>query len=61
MKKQTGTLAIALREGDSVTIGDQVLVVFAKQMSKRQIKLVFKAPKEIKILRHSAIVKEEKI
>ena len=59
MKKQRGTLAIALREGDSVSIGDDILLIYAKQMSKKQAKLVFKAPKDVKILRHDAIVKEE--
>ncbi|RTL05287.1 carbon storage regulator [Candidatus Dependentiae bacterium] len=59
-KKEYGTLAIAAKEGDSITIGDEILLIYAKQVSKKQIKIVFKAPKSVRIVRHGAIIKEEK-
>ncbi len=46
-----GTLCISLREGEVFTIGHDILVVYSKQMSAKQVKIVIKAPKDMKIER----------
>jgi sRNA-binding carbon storage regulator CsrA len=44
-----GTLCISLREGEVFTIGEDILVMYGKAMSAKQIKIIIKAPKDVKI------------
>ena len=53
--KEKGFLSIAMKEGTSVFIGDQIEVKFLKIRSNTWIQVAISAPKDIKILRESLL------
>jgi len=44
-------VVITMREQDKVWIGDDIEIVFIKQKGRREIRVGFRAPKELKISR----------
>jgi sRNA-binding carbon storage regulator CsrA len=49
MKKEYGNLCFTLRDGESVVVGDGLVVV--RQLKNKELRLLFRFPKETKIQR----------
>ena len=50
MKKEFGNLCVTLRLGDSVVVGDDLLVTVV-ELKNKQLRIVFRAPKNVNIKR----------
>lgn len=51
--QKNGNLVLHLKENDFVTVGDNVFLKISK-IGEAHVKLVFNAPKEVRINRHHA-------
>jgi len=56
IKKEYGNLYFTLRDGDSIVVGDGLVVV--RQLKNKELRLLFRFPKETKIQR---VVSEKKV
>lgn len=48
-------LAITVKDGDTVSIGDDIIVQFVKHSQTNTFRLHIKAPDEKKIIRHKTV------
>jgi len=54
-------LTVTVRDGDSVSIGDDILVQFVKNSKNGTFMLRIIAPEQKKIIRHKSVGKPDKI